>query len=91
MTERCHIVVRGTVQGVSFRWYTRRQATALGLTGWVRNLPDGSVEIVAEGERDRLAELAAWARTGPSEAEVEAVRAEFGAATGEFEGFEIRG
>jgi acylphosphatase len=90
MTERCRIIVRGYVQGVSFRWYTRREASALGLDGWVRNLADGSVEIVAEGERAVLAELIAWAREGPSGAEVGDLAVEYSNATGEYSGFTIR-
>ncbi len=90
MAERCHLVVTGHVQGVCFRWYTQREASRLALRGWVRNLPDGGVEILAEGERADLGQLIAWAQHGPSEAEVDEVRSEWLAATGEFSGFEIR-
>ena len=62
--------VTGRVQGVSFRWYTREQATALGVTGWVANEPDGSVLLHAEGEDDAVDALVAWCRTGPSMARV---------------------
>ena len=90
MAERCHILVRGYVQGVSFRWYTKQLAATLGLKGWVRNLQDGSVEVMAEGEHSLLAELAAWAQEGPSEADVSGVSVEYTDATGEFGGFTIR-
>ncbi|TMG57453.1 MAG: acylphosphatase, partial [Chloroflexi bacterium] len=55
--ERLHAVVRGDVQGVGFRYYVQRKARQLGLPGWVRNNDDGSVELVAEGERDALEQL----------------------------------
>ncbi len=64
------ITVRGFVQGVGFRWHARRQALALGLRGEVANQPDGTVLIVAEGERAALEALLAWAREGPRHASV---------------------
>lgn len=67
---RLHVLVRGRVQGVGFRWYAREAARDLGLAGWVRNQPDGSVEIVAEGEPALLERLRARLRTGPSGASV---------------------
>jgi acylphosphatase len=62
--------VTGRVQGVSFRWYTQEQAHGLGVTGWVRNEPDGSVLVHAEGEDDAVDALVTWCRTGPSMARV---------------------
>jgi acylphosphatase len=62
--------VTGRVQGVSFRWYTREQAQELGVTGWVRNEPDGSVLLHAEGDDDAVDALVAWCRAGPSTAKV---------------------
>ncbi len=88
---RLEIRVWGRVQGVAFRHYTCRQARALGLVGWVRNEPDGSVRIVAEGPDPALAALLDWARRGPDHARVdrhETLRAE---ATGAFTEFDIRG
>jgi acylphosphatase len=73
MTRRVRITVRGTVQGVGFRAYTQQEARALGLRGFVRNRPSGDVEIVAEGEREPLERLVAWARRGPPAATVESV------------------
>ncbi len=89
-SKRLHAIVTGMVQGVSFRAYTQRQAVRLGLTGWVRNLPDGSVEVLAEGEADRLAELLDWLHDGPPSAEVTGVQASWEAASGEFDQFRIR-
>ena len=59
---RLELRIRGRVQGVAFRWYAREQAQQLGVTGTVRNLPDGSVRIVAEGKREALEALLIWAR-----------------------------
>jgi acylphosphatase len=65
--------VSGRVQGVSFRWYIEEQARSLGVTGWVRNEPDGSVLVHAEGDDDAVDALVAWCRSGPSSARVEHV------------------
>ena len=64
-------LVRGRVQGVGFRWHAAETARALGLVGWVRNLPDGRVETVAQGTPAALADFAAWLRCGPPHAHVE--------------------
>jgi acylphosphatase len=80
---RLRAVVRGRVQGVGFREFTRRHAAALGLCGWVRNRPDGSVELEAEGPRSALDELLRQVRTGPRLSHVEAVDAAWQWATGE--------
>ena len=84
------IIVRGRVQGVFFRDSTRRKANELGLVGTVRNLPDGAVEIVAEGSSGSLEALVQWCRVGPPAAEVEDVRTTNHVATGEFNDFRIR-
>jgi acylphosphatase len=89
--ERLEIVVTGRVQGVAFRWYAQRTAGGLGVTGWVRNQPDGSVRIVAEGPRAALASLLDWARQGPDHARVEDLRHVWQEATGQFTRFEITG
>ena len=88
--ERLEAWVHGTVQGVWYRASTREQAVALGLTGWVANRPDGSVQLVAEGPKAALDALLAWCRQGPPAAEVERVEFEWGPAGGAFAGFEIR-
>ena len=68
-----HVVVRGRVQGVGFRWFAREAATSLGLAGWVRNRPDGSVETAAEGDATALAQYRAELAKGPQGARVESV------------------
>ncbi len=87
--ERMHVIVRGLVQGVCFRAATREEARGLGLTGWVRTLPDESVELVAEGDPAALARLAEWCHRGPPHAFVESVEERRSPATGEFSGFRI--
>jgi acylphosphatase len=72
-TARAHVVVRGRVQGVFFRAQTRDRARSLGLTGWVRNNADGTVEAVFEGDRERVESMVEWSRKGPSHAQVENV------------------
>ena len=67
---RRRVVVHGQVQGVGFRWACARQARSLGVNGSVRNRPDGTVELVAEGEPDAVQALVTWARTGPRHASV---------------------
>jgi len=84
------MIVLGRVQGVFFRRAAADQAAAFEITGFARNLPDGSVEIVAEGRRDRLEMLLAWANTGPPHARVDQVQAEWTAATNEFSHFKVR-
>ncbi len=88
--ERVHAIVRGRVQGVWYRVSTQARARQLGLGGWVRNLPDGSVELVAEGPRADLDRLIAWCHEGPPAAAVTAVQPRFDAATREFASFDIR-
>ena len=65
-----HLFVQGRVQGVFYRSKTLKKAQALGLTGWVKNCDDGSVEIHAEGNKAKLEELVAWCRRGPALASV---------------------
>jgi acylphosphatase len=91
MTEmrRVKILVHGRVQGVFYRDSTRRKARELGLVGTVRNLPDGSVEIVSEGTAAALEVLVQWCKLGPPAAEVKDARAVYSAPTGEFGNFNI--
>jgi acylphosphatase len=67
------VIVRGQVQGVFFRAEARDRAASLGLGGWVRNNPDGTVEAVFEGERERVQSMVEWCRRGPAHAQVEDV------------------
>jgi acylphosphatase len=73
VSQRAHVVIRGQVQGVFFRAEARDRAASLGLGGWVRNNPDGTVEAVFEGERERVESMVDWCRRGPALAHVEAV------------------
>jgi acylphosphatase len=88
-TERLHVTVSGDVQGVGFRDFVRRRAAELGLSGWVKNLPDGRVEAVAEGNRADLERMLDLLRRGPSMAEVGQVRADWETAQGGLRGFQI--
>lgn len=89
-STRLHAVVNGRVQGVSFRYYTQRRAIQLGLTGYVRNLWDRSVEVVAEGSRLSADELVAYLHVGPRAAFVIQVDVKWATPTGEFNRFEVR-
>ena len=86
--ERLSATIAGHVQGVGFRYWTLRHARRLSLSGWVRNAADGrTVDVLAEGDAERLDELEALLRRGPSGASVERYRAARQAATGEFREF----
>jgi acylphosphatase len=87
--KQVQLFVRGRVQGVFFRASAQREAKRLGLTGWVRNRSDGSVEILAEGEEDQIKELIAWANRGPSAARVERVDVRWRSFSGDFFDFRI--
>lgn len=88
--KRLHLIVEGLVQGVSFRYYTQEKAKELDLTGWVKNLEDGSVEIIAEGENGKLKELETWAHQGPPAANVSQVHTRWLEFMGELKDFTIR-
>jgi acylphosphatase len=89
MALRAHVWISGIVQGVAFRYYTRRQATRLGLTGWVRNLRDGRVEAIFEGDETQVEDMLAWCREGPPGARVDDLNMEKSQASGEFTTFDI--
>jgi acylphosphatase len=83
--------VRGRVQGVGFRWWTRAEALAIGgLSGYVSNLADGRVQIVAEGERGDCGRLLHWLRDGDTPGRVDGVTEIWGVPRGGYDGFEIR-
>ncbi|MFH0799679.1 MAG: acylphosphatase [Pseudomonadota bacterium] len=87
--ERLHLVIHGRVQGVFFRANAQKEASNLGLCGWVRNTADGGVETVAEGERPDLEAFAAWCRRGPPHAMVQKVDISWEASEGMPPGFRI--
>jgi acylphosphatase len=86
---RVHLLISGRVQGVGFRFSALDEARRLGLTGWVRNTHGGDVELVAEGEDDRLRRLATWCHAGPRGALVTDVKQQWLPHTGEFDAFRI--
>jgi acylphosphatase len=88
---RVNLIVTGRVQGVFFRASTLEQAQSLNLTGWVKNLPDASLEILAEGPRYALEELVNWAKQGPPEAMVQDVIVRWGKYQNEYRTFRIAG
>lgn len=89
-TRRIRLIIRGRVQGVWYRGSAQEIARELGLTGWVRNLGDGSVELVAEGGRPTLEALKSWCREGPPLARVHEVSEEEVTPCGEPASFEVR-
>ncbi|OPX37662.1 MAG: acylphosphatase [Desulfobacteraceae bacterium 4484_190.2] len=86
---RIHLIIEGRVQGVWFRDSTRRKAVSLGVFGWVRNRPDGTVEVVAEGPEDQVKELTSWCNHGPPAAGVSQVHETQLEWQGEFKVFDI--
>jgi acylphosphatase len=87
---RFHAIVKGYVQGVGFRYYVLDAAVPLGVKGWVRNLWDGDVEVMAEGNRDALEKLIAVLRRGPRAAHVSGADVEWGEYQGEFSSFHVK-
>lgn len=85
-----HVIVTGKVQGVFFRDYTRKEAIYLGLTGWVQNLADGSVEAVLSGDAEIIGQMVTWLHRGSPMARVDKVQVEDHAAQESFSTFEIR-
>ncbi len=88
---RAHVIIRGRVQGVAFRYYTVRLARSLGVKGWVRNNPDGTVEAVFEGSEDAVSEMIRFCHEGPPAARVDGVDVKYEQYTGEFDDFVITG
>jgi acylphosphatase len=88
--EQLHAIVHGRVQGVSFRYYTVLRANELDITGWVRNLPDRTVEVTAEAPREKLDILLDFLKVGPTGARVTGVDVEWLAASGQYSDFSVR-
>jgi acylphosphatase len=88
--KRIRLIVTGVVQGVGFRYYTHKEARSLSITGFVRNLPDGSVDIEAQGTEDKIARLIEWAKHGPRNAFVESCRIDDVQVVDDDSDFEIR-
>jgi acylphosphatase len=89
--DRVHLLIRGRVQGVGFRYFAWERARELGLAGEVRNRPEGLVEVIAEGKRARLQELADAVRVGPRAARVSTVEETWSEAPPGYSGFRITG
>jgi acylphosphatase len=89
--HRLHLIVRGRVQGVGFRWYVVRRARELGVAGWVRNLPGGEVEIDAEGDATALGRLRQIAGRGPRSSQVTGCDESFSEGPARFDAFTITG
>lgn len=89
MKARAHIFVSGWVQGVFFRDQTQKWANSLSVTGWVRNLKDGRVEVMAEGDKEKVEDLISQLKQGPSLARVENVDVDWEDYKGEFEDFSV--
>jgi acylphosphatase len=88
--RRLQAIVMGRVQGVSFRYYTAEEARSIGVTGWVRNLEDRTVEVTAEGTQEQLNKLLNFLHRGSPAARVIEVRARWSSGTGEFKSFTIQ-
>ena len=87
--KRLEARVKGLVQGVSFRYYTQREAISLNIVGWVRNESNGDVTLAAEGSEEALQKLLSFLHEGPTYARVDLVESEWREASGEFQRFRI--
>ena len=88
--KRIHLIAYGNVQGVFYRSNARKKASELGLKGFVRNLPDGAVEVVAEGAENNINELIKFCKNNPGYSNVDKVEIKKEKPTNEFDGFEVR-
>lgn len=88
--RRVHLRISGLVQGVSYRASAQDEARRLGVRGWVRNLPNGDVESMAEASPDVVERFITWCRRGPSEARVESVKIDEAVSEASFTTFEVR-
>jgi acylphosphatase len=88
--SRVKVIVKGIVQGVNFRYYAQRQAAKFNITGWVKNLPDGSVAAVFEGDEQDVEAMVQWCRRGPPSAQVTELIAQPEEYRGEFSSFSVK-
>ena len=88
--SRAKVIVKGIVQGVNFRYYTQKQAIRSNVTGWVRNLPDGSVAAIFEGEEQDVESMVQWCRHGPPSAQVTELIVQPEEFRGEFPSFSLK-
>ena len=86
---RAHAIIGGRVQGVFFRMETKRAADGFGVSGWVKNRRDGTVEALFEGEQDRVDAVLAWCQEGPAHAQVSGVKVDWEDYAGEFNSFDV--
>ena len=87
--ERLHLIVKGIVQGVFFRSFTKRKAASLNLKGYVKNLDSGHVEILAEGQKENLQQLLSWSWQGSPGSRVEDIDVKWEEYKGEFDSFDV--
>lgn len=85
-----HILVSGRVQGVAFRYYARNIAIQLDVKGWIKNLPNGQVELVVEGSKNSVEEMVEWCKRGPRMAEVEDIEVDWLPYSGKFGQFQLK-
>ncbi len=85
-----HAIIKGQVQGVGFRYFVRQQAQIIGSVGWVRNLANGDVELMAEATQSSIEKLLIALREGPPGSQVSDIQIEWGDTTGEFSGFTVK-
>ena len=86
---RARVIIEGIVQGVFFRAHTQKEAQQRGVSGWVKNRYDGTVEALFEGDQERVQALINWCHTGPPHARVDNVRVSWEDYTGEYSGFSV--
>ena len=87
---RAHLLISGRVQGVFFRRFAQQKAKELGIAGWARNLIDGGVEIMAEGEKENIERFIDWCKSGPPLAKVKDIKVSYEKYVGEWKDFELR-
>lgn len=85
-----HILVSGRVQGVAFRYYARNIASQLGVSGWIKNLPDGKVELLVEGSKNSVEEMVEWCKRGSRMAEVEDIEVDWLPYSGKYNEFQLK-